>query len=254
MEPHESIPYNENIANAFYYAGYIETWGRGIQKICNACTDLGAAKPRYELLGTGLRVHFAALKSALFDENETQEQGGNRLGENYGETSQKSIVENIVENLSETQVKIVQLMRQKPSISAKEIAKELSIASRNVQIHIKKMQIQGIVSRVGPDKGGHWGIVEENPKVQDENSSDRLGEKLGENSDDWLGEKLGENRMTIISCLIQNPSISTRRLAELLDISTTAMEKNIKWLKDNRIIRHVGPAKGGRWEVMGKSN
>lgn len=93
MEPHESIPYNENIANAFYYAGYIETWGRGIQKICNACTDLGAAKPRYELLGTGLRVHFAALKSALFDENETQEQGGNRLGENYGETSQKSIVE-----------------------------------------------------------------------------------------------------------------------------------------------------------------
>ena len=25
MEPHESIPYNENIANAFYYAGYIET-------------------------------------------------------------------------------------------------------------------------------------------------------------------------------------------------------------------------------------
>ena len=143
-------------------------------------------------------------------------------------------------------------MRQKPSISAKEIAKELSIASRNVQIHIKKMQIQGIVSRVGPDKGGHWEIVEENPKVQDENSGDRLGEKLGENSDDRLGEKLGENRITIIRCLIQNPSISTRRLAELLGMSTTAMDKNIKWLKDNGIIRHIGPAKGGRWEVIRK--
>lgn len=30
------------------------------------------------------------------------------------------------------------------------------------------------------------------------------------------------------------------------------MDKNIKWLKDNGIIRHVGPAKGGRWEVIGK--
>ncbi len=54
---------------------YKESW-RTVLEICNACTDLGAAKPRYELLGTGLRVHFAALKSALLDENEAQEQGG----------------------------------------------------------------------------------------------------------------------------------------------------------------------------------
>jgi ATP-dependent DNA helicase RecG len=73
-----------------------------------------------------------------------------------------------------------------------------------------------------------------------------LGEKLGEKSDEWLGE----NRLTILRCLTQNPSISTRRLAELLGMSTTAMDKNIKWLKENGIIRHVGPAKGGRWEVI----
>ena len=42
MQPHKSIPYNENIANAFYYARYIETWGRGIQKICKACAEIGA--------------------------------------------------------------------------------------------------------------------------------------------------------------------------------------------------------------------
>lgn len=32
MEPHDSIPYNPDIANVFYRMGYIETWGRGIQK------------------------------------------------------------------------------------------------------------------------------------------------------------------------------------------------------------------------------
>ena len=43
---------------------YKESW-RTVQQICNACTDLGAAKPIYGLLGTGLRVHFSAFEEHL---------------------------------------------------------------------------------------------------------------------------------------------------------------------------------------------
>lgn len=32
---HRSKPRNKNIANVFYKAGFVESWGRGIQKICN---------------------------------------------------------------------------------------------------------------------------------------------------------------------------------------------------------------------------
>lgn len=32
MQRHRSEPYNPDIANAFFRAGYVETWGRGIQK------------------------------------------------------------------------------------------------------------------------------------------------------------------------------------------------------------------------------
>jgi ATP-dependent DNA helicase RecG len=42
MQPHDSIPYNPDIANVFYRAGYIETWGQEIQKICDECVALGA--------------------------------------------------------------------------------------------------------------------------------------------------------------------------------------------------------------------
>jgi len=68
MQPHDSIPYNPDIANVFYRAGYIETWGQGIQKICDECTALGADLPKYVIIGTGLRVYFPALKSALIDQ------------------------------------------------------------------------------------------------------------------------------------------------------------------------------------------
>lgn len=33
---HPSRPFNPNIANVFYLAGFIESWGRGIEKICEA--------------------------------------------------------------------------------------------------------------------------------------------------------------------------------------------------------------------------
>ena len=72
-----------------------------------------------------------------------------------------NIVENIVEKLPTTQGNIVRHMAQKPSISARELAEKLSIAPRNIQVHIKKLQEQGIIRRVGPDKGGHWEIIKE---------------------------------------------------------------------------------------------
>jgi len=37
MQRHRSRPYNPSIANAFFRAGYVESWGRGIQKICESC-------------------------------------------------------------------------------------------------------------------------------------------------------------------------------------------------------------------------
>ena len=260
MEPHESIPYNENIANAFYYAGYIETWGRGIQKICNACTDLGAAKPRYELLGTGLRVHFAALKSALF--NETQEQGENRLGENIIETTQKTTQKTGTKTGTKNREKILNAIKESPNVTLENLMKICELSRNGVRFHINLLKAEGVISRVNGQKGGHWEINESAVEISDgrlgEKPNEWLGEKLGEKPDEWLGEKLGEksdewlgeNRLTILRCLTQNPSMSTRRLAELLGMSTTAMDKNIKWLKENGIIRHVGPAKGGRWEVI----
>ena len=36
MSKHASSPYNPNIAHVFYLAGFIESWGRGIEKICSA--------------------------------------------------------------------------------------------------------------------------------------------------------------------------------------------------------------------------
>lgn len=45
FEKHGSKPPNPDIARVFYLAGYIESWGQGISRVCEACETEGIALP-----------------------------------------------------------------------------------------------------------------------------------------------------------------------------------------------------------------
>ena len=144
MKPHNSRPYNPDIANVFYRAGYIEHWGRGIQKIINACHELGAEPPEYELLGNSLRVHFKALKSALVDQARApnRQEGGLDVGLDVG--------------LGE---KLIALIRENPKLTMSEIAAATNVATRTVEREMKKLRENGRILRVGGKRFGHWEII-----------------------------------------------------------------------------------------------
>ena len=144
MQPHDSIPYNPDIANVFYRAGYIETWGQGIQKICDECTALGAELPKYEIIGTGLRVYFPALKSALIDQPKTpnRQDVGKDVGLEVG--------------LAE---KIIDLILEDPEIKMSEMAEKLEVTTRTIEREMKKLRESGRVIRVGGKRYGHWEVM-----------------------------------------------------------------------------------------------
>ena len=76
----------------------------------------------------------------------------------------ENIVESIVENLSTMRGRIVKILWKNPKATAASIAKEVGIAPRNVQNHIKKLQEMGILRRKGGDFGGSWKIIEKAEK------------------------------------------------------------------------------------------
>ena len=64
------------------------------------------------------------------------------------------------------------------------------------------------------------------------------------------GEKSREkSREKIIKIIRDNPTVTQLELSNMLRISTKAIEKHIKNLRKDGIIRRVGPDKGGHWEV-----
>ena len=145
MQPHDSIPYNPDIANVFYRAGYIETWGQGIQKICDECTALGAELPKYEIIGTGLRVYLPALKSALID----QPKAPKHQNMDKGGALDDAMV-----------LRIIGILQEQPDISQEALGESLGVTRRVVQKYINALKEAGRIERVGGKRYGHWEILE----------------------------------------------------------------------------------------------
>ena len=143
MQPHDSIPYNPDIANVFYRAGYIETWGQGIQKICDECTALGAGLPKYEIIGTGLRVYFPALKSALIDQPKAPK---HQNTDKHGALDDAMVL------------KIIEILKEKPDISQEALGENMGVTRRVVQKYINVLKEAGRIERVGGKRYGHWKI------------------------------------------------------------------------------------------------
>ena len=143
MEVHDSIPYNPDIANVFFRAGFIENWGQGIQKICKECRDIGADLPEYELVGTILRIRFRALSSALIDQPKVLKGHSAKMDGTLDDTMALKIIEKI---------------RSKPDITLDQLSEEVGIARRTLVRYMSVLKETGRIERVGGKRYGHWEV------------------------------------------------------------------------------------------------
>ena len=60
-----------------------------------------------------------------------------------------------------TTEKILRLIKENPEITNKELADACGITEDGVYWNTKKLRKNNIIRRVGPDKGGHWEIVDD---------------------------------------------------------------------------------------------
>ena len=74
--------------------------------------------------------------------------------------------------------------------------------------------------------------------------------KGGVSKEKKLGEKLGENQNKILESIIKNKFVTIPELSRMLGISTTAVENNLAKLKTKKILKRIGPDKGGYWEIV----
>lgn len=138
FQTHESFPRNPLIADVCYKAGYIDSWGRGVEKITDACKEAGMSAPQIFERSGGILVELQRHPVKLGDPS------GKRR-ENVGKTSGKILVS----------------CRKNPLITIPEMADLIGITERSVQRNIQKLQAEGFLRRVGGRKEGNWEVIEE---------------------------------------------------------------------------------------------
>ena len=186
-EPHASNARNKNIAFAFYKAGFIEAWGRGISKIVTQFTAAGLKEPKFEDFCGGVRVTIyrntdlvaetieknngvVSKRVTVNDEEVTKKivegvtvnaKGGTVNEESAQKSTQKTDYGVTVneEGVTENQKAILDEIGKNARITAQQLAEILHISLRKTKKHIAKLKLKGLIQRIGPDKGGHWEII-----------------------------------------------------------------------------------------------
>ena len=128
---HEDAVYISN--DCVFPVGWtVETWGRGIEKICEACKKHGVPMPEYTLHLEDIMVKF----TPLMDGKVPKGQNGTLDG-----------------TLEE---KILFAIKKNPYITQAQIAQMLTCSERKVKRLMKKMKEDEIIGRVGGRRLGKW--------------------------------------------------------------------------------------------------
>lgn len=137
MKTHNSRPYNPDLANTFFRAGYIEAWGRGIQKICEECDLMGAKIPEYSILGNDITVKFIAVvtSKAFKRTNDVRKEKG-------------------------VNTRVLEIITAQTDISLSEIADRLGVSYKTVQRAMADLKKIGVIERVGGRRKGYWRVKE----------------------------------------------------------------------------------------------
>ena len=56
--------------------------------------------------------------------------------------------------------KTLKILSNTPSITVREMSEILGLSRRGVEEQIKSLKQKGVIRRIGPDKGGHWEVIQ----------------------------------------------------------------------------------------------
>ena len=142
MREHNSKPRNRNIAEIFYRAGFIESWGRGIDKIISGIEGSGLPRPKFEYDCGGIRVTFS--RNICLQKGCTANKNG--------QSSSQGILSEVSDQVSDQVGRVLNLCKNAATLA--QIGKVFTMSSR---IYIKRKYVNpllesGLLEMTIPDK------------------------------------------------------------------------------------------------------
>lgn len=131
---------NPILANVMAQLDYMEKRGSGLTRICNETKALEGYKDELKPKFNSSPAQFQTTIYASVDSV--------NVGDFVGDVSETK--------LTERQRKIIDLIKESPSMTAKQMSETLSVSQRTVERDISVMRVMGLMKREGKDNNGIW--------------------------------------------------------------------------------------------------
>lgn len=141
MKEGYSKPRNRAIASAFSYMKIIEKWGSGIPRILRECSEYGLPEPEFIDFDGDFRVNMY---------RQLPEKDWSHTDDTKHDTN---------DTISENDTKILNLIRENPSITQAELREKLQVSIVTVKRLMADLQKRGLIERQGSSRKGKWIII-----------------------------------------------------------------------------------------------
>lgn len=152
-----SIPRNKELMRIYRDLDIVESLGSGIPRILRSYGE-----ECFHFTDNFIRIIFpAGIQESTEEDTQKSGQRSIKWPKKWPEETTEKTTEETTEKTTE---KILNAIAKNPYITQSELAKVCGITEDGIYWNIKKLKEGGIIRRVGPNKGGHWEIIEKNNK------------------------------------------------------------------------------------------
>ena len=131
---------NPILANVMAQLDYMEKRGSGLTRICNETKALDGYKDELKPVFKSTPTQF---QTVIFASTDMQ-----NVGDKVGDMSETK--------LTERQRKILELVKDSPTISARQMSETLSVSQRTIERDLSLLKKMGILKHEGKDNDGMW--------------------------------------------------------------------------------------------------
>ena len=131
---------NPILANVMAQLDYMEKRGSGLTRICNETKALDGYKDELKPKFKSTPTQFQTI---IFASSDTS-----NVGDHDGDMSETK--------LTERQQKMLNLIKESPTITGKQMSEMLSVSQRTIERDLSAMQKLGVLKREGKDNDGLW--------------------------------------------------------------------------------------------------
>ena len=135
---------NPILANVMAQLDYMEKRGSGLTRICNETKALEGYKDELRPVFKSTPTQFQTIIFATSDTQNVEDSDGD-----MSETK-----------FTERQQKILDLIKESPTITGKQMSETLSVSQRTIERDLSALQKKGVLKHEGKDNDGVWVVLE----------------------------------------------------------------------------------------------